>query len=178
VSGYITTPSGAVIDLARPDQAAILLEDVAEMLAKTNRWCGSLREPISVAEHAVVVSRHAIANPLLGLHHDDHEAYLGDMSFGLKKLLPGFRLLASGWDAAIFSAFGVRWDHEDEVKALDRAMLRGEFELVGGAPAVLKGMRLNGIEPSTLLDIPPWRRPQSWREARDWFLDRHRELVG
>jgi hypothetical protein len=178
VSGYITTPSGAVIDLAHPERSLILLEDVAEMLAKTNRWCGSLCEPISVAEHAVVVSRHAIRNPLLGLHHDDHEAYLGDISYGLKKLLPGFRFISDRWDWAIFAKFGVTKEHEDEVKAWDRAMLRAEYEVVGGGPTVLKGMRWNGIEPGMLLDVPAWARPRSWREARDWFLDRHRELVG
>lgn len=95
----IELASGRYLDLASPQPESITLEDVAHHLAQTNRYVGACRRPYSVAEHAVLVSDRLLrtgAPPMValaGLHHDDHEAFLGDTTRPLKQLL-GSKVLA------------------------------------------------------------------------------------
>lgn len=97
----IETASGRGVDLRDPQPADIALADIAHHLAQTNRYTGATSfgdfcRPISVAEHAVIVAHRLKAQTyparviLAGLHHDDAEAYLGDVSRPLKALLPAY----------------------------------------------------------------------------------------
>jgi uncharacterized protein len=82
----IETASGRYVDLQDPDPATIVLEDIAHHLAHINRFAGAARRPISVAEHTLLVADRlrtmgaSRAQILAGLHHDDHEAYTGDVT--------------------------------------------------------------------------------------------------
>ena len=112
------TASGILVDLANPDPAAISLHDVAYHLAGINRWTGASR--ITVAEHSIEVARRCPSDRAAwGLLHDASEAYLGDVSHHLKRLIgPTYRALETAWDRAIATRFGVRivdvkqWDNE------------------------------------------------------------------
>jgi hypothetical protein len=116
---HIEAASGAYVDLMAPDPTTIGLDDVAWHLATTNRYCGAARRPISVAEHALLVAEYLsergrpAATVLGGLHHDDHEAYMGDINAAVKNYLGGedprgcsaaLRLLARRLDGAIATA--------------------------------------------------------------------------
>jgi hypothetical protein len=96
---YIETYSGAYIDLAAPDPADIRLGDIAHALAHACRGAGHTARFFSVAEHSVIVGRRlrevgcSARVQLAGLHHDDPEAYLGDMTSPLKQLLASYRPL-------------------------------------------------------------------------------------
>lgn len=87
------TASGRYVDLLKPDPATIVLGDIAHHLAQTNRFAGACARPLSVAEHALLVADrlrtrgHDAATVLLGLHHDDAEAYTQDITRPLKLAL-------------------------------------------------------------------------------------------
>jgi len=84
--------SGALIDsLALPEELArgkVTLLDVGWALAHINRWTGHANPAISVGWHTLVCAEAAMfRSPLLGLlalHHDDGEAFFGDMARDLK----------------------------------------------------------------------------------------------
>lgn len=112
----IETHSGRYLNLADPDPAVITLEDVAHGLAFTCRYNGQCAFYYSVAQHAVMVSRYlefvgeSLQVQLCGLHHDDAEAFLGDVTRPLKSLLqPVYGLLSDMMDTAIANAFGNIW---------------------------------------------------------------------
>ena len=89
---HAETITGGYIDLSDPDPSDIRLADVAAGLANTCRGAGQLPF-FSIAEHTVLVGRrlHDLGHPpevvLAGLHHDDPEAYLHDLTKPLKQLL-------------------------------------------------------------------------------------------
>jgi 5'-deoxynucleotidase YfbR-like HD superfamily hydrolase len=87
----IETASGRYVDLFAPKHKTIRLHDIAHGLAHTCRFGGQTRTFYSVAEHACIVARkvaeHAPHLALAALHHDDHEAYTGDVPRPLKLLL-------------------------------------------------------------------------------------------
>lgn len=171
------TASGALVDLAAPDPAAIRIDDIAHHLAQINRYCGAARFPFSVAMHALLVA--AIADEitpdrpasaiarlrLYALLHDAHEAYTGDMISPMKRAARGFLVdeVSHRLDRVIFSRFvgpmPDKADREVIAWADHRALL---------------------IEKQILLDTdtafpvrPAWAdmvRPMDWTEARDTFL--------
>lgn len=89
----IETISGRYVDVAAPRPETIHLDDIAHALANTCRYNGHTRTFYSVAEHAVLVADrlralgHSPVVAMAGLHHDDAEAYLGDVVRPLKLAL-------------------------------------------------------------------------------------------
>lgn len=87
---HIETASGRYVDLMNPDPATIVLEDIAAHLSRIGRFTGASVRFYSVAEHVLLVADRLWSlgyGPeviLLGLHHDDAEAYVGDVSRPLK----------------------------------------------------------------------------------------------
>ena len=127
----IQTRRGRIFDLANPSPGAIDPYDIASSLSKLCRFNGHTREFYSVAQHSVLVALRAgeLAEGIeehetmrWGLLHDAHEAYTGDFTRPLKKLLEtGPVALAKGdrnvfplrpvqgrIDAAILARFGVQ----------------------------------------------------------------------
>lgn len=157
----------------RPDQVHV--EKIASTLAKINRYCGRTPYPYSVAQHAVFVS-HLLPENLAfeGLHHDDTEAYLGDIISPVKRLLPLFGKVENRLrKRAIAPAFGLTPAEAPEVKAMDYAAFKMEEVFVLGRrdlpfPAkVIEWPRVKEM-------VAPWH----WTKARDMFLERHFELYG
>lgn len=106
----IETWTGKYVDLAAPQAHQIDLDSVAHGLANTCRYNGQVRF-YSVAEHAVMVSRRLerqgwdVEFQLAGLHHDDAEAFLGDVTRPLKSLFqPTYAGLTNKMDWAICRA--------------------------------------------------------------------------
>ena len=91
------TNSGVSFDLINIDASKININDIAHHLSLINRFNGAVSVPYSVAQHSVIVSR--IVHPdfaLIALLHDAAEAYIGDISEPVKRLLlmHGVRFLA------------------------------------------------------------------------------------
>lgn len=79
--------SGKLVDPLNIDFMKVTTQDLAWALAHVNRWGGHCDPPVSVAQHAVACCFAAWPNPrlsLLALHHDDGEAFFGDMCRDLK----------------------------------------------------------------------------------------------
>jgi len=130
----IETHTGGFYDFAFPLPEQIELEDIAYALSKVCRFGGHCARFYSVAEHAVNVRRlvREHGRPDLGLaalHHDSHEAYIGDIPSPLKRSL-GVAVeevaLAADMAIARWLGFEVGDLHEQDIKAADILALRHE----------------------------------------------------
>ena len=132
--------TGNYVNVLDPDPATITIEDIAFMLALTNRFNGATgrgaagsRRPVadSVAEHSVFVSRRveqfggSVPQQLAGLLHDAPEYVLNDIVRPVKPLLGEvYTELTEKVAAAVCEAldlpFGPEGFHDDIVKTADR----------------------------------------------------------
>lgn len=106
--------SGHFLDYLNPKAEDVELEDIARGLSQVCRFAGQTTRFYSVAEHAVYVRQLVIAAgyPELGLaalHHDSHEAYVGDWPSPLKFVFDSelLRSITRGIDGAICEKLGI-----------------------------------------------------------------------
>lgn len=105
--------SGAYVDIIDPQPHTIRLDDIAHHLAQSNRYNGAPNRPLSVAEHTLLVADRCRAwgcNPptiLRALHHDDAEAYLGDIVRPVKAHMPEYKAVEARLEDAIWSALNL-----------------------------------------------------------------------
>lgn len=123
----ILTAGGRYFDLLRPWRGDISIEVIAHALSNLCRFTGHTQWFYSVAQHSVLVSRivppeHAMA----GLLHDAAEAFVGDVSSPLKKLLPEYRVIERRIEAAVLDRFGLPTAMPECVKRADITALRTE----------------------------------------------------
>lgn len=138
---YLQTYTGKVLDLASFKEEDVSIDDIAWSLSNLNRFNGHAHTPICVARHAVMVSRLvSVMNPELALealHHDDAEAYVGDMTKFLKGMdgMHSYRKLEGEIQETIYKALGIEYSKEvryyedinsTPVKEADRQCLRFE----------------------------------------------------
>lgn len=182
----IETASGRYVDLLAPQPETIVLDDIAHGLAHTCRFAGQTSRFYSVAEHAVHVShllRSGLDRPdlaLAGLHHDDAEAYLGDVTRPLKALLgSGYVDASVKMDMAISAALGLATDsryRSQPVKLADDLMLA--FEASELLPS--KGEGWGYVLPD-IGQICRAARPTIWccspGTAKKVWLETHSELA-
>jgi hypothetical protein len=193
----VETFSGEFVDTKNPNGRTIKIEDIAHALANTCRYGGHCQRFYSVAEHAVFVSRrlerkgHSRSVQLAGLHHDDAEAYLGDIPRPMKSLLGAtYRNLSDRMDAAICAGplfqFNVRPEdfHTAEVKNADNWALfvearfllpsQGKHWFEGDQGASLWGL---DAQPKRIVTPDYWYGGVTPAAARSLFLTRHKELT-
>lgn len=180
----IETASGRYLNLAAPDPATIHLDDIAHGLAHTCRYAGHTSRFYSVAEHAELVAAKLRADrfppeiQLIGLHHDDAEAYVADIARPLKSLLqPAYGQITDRLDVAIWDALDLPGPARTAaIKAADDWALAAEaYHLL---PSQGRGWWSEGlydpqdpiVEWVDMLGITP-------DEARRSFLRRHDLLV-
>lgn len=128
---HMETASGLYFDILNPRAADVRLEDIAHHLARINRYTGASGRAISVGEHAILVAGRlqALGLParavLRGLHHDDHEAYTGDigrpMKTALIKLGAPVKTIEGAIDEAIYEALQLPALLVDEAAAVKDA---------------------------------------------------------
>lgn len=174
MSSEKTMASGRVVNLAALKPKDISLSDLAHHLAQINRFDGASSLPISVAQHSVLVSRALEKDgpraAMLGLLHDAHKAFIGDITTPVRHLLDAdvIRSHATRIDAVIWQAFGLAPPDSMEaemVAAADRAALVSEW---------IKAM------PSPPPKGTPVRLPwsfMSFERAREAFLTRFHKLA-
>lgn len=186
----VETFSGSYVDTRDPDPATITLGDIAHALANTCRYGGHCRRFYSVAEHAVFCSHrverrgYALDFIMAALHHDDAEAYLGDIPRPMKPLLgTAYTELTNTMDQAVIVALGLPFTihrfHSVPVKEADDWALLVEARFL--LPS--QGRTWTSIAPG--LNNQPGRvvTPDYWRnglepaDAEDLFLARHEELT-
>ena len=152
--GEMETASGVRFNLRDPDPADVRIGDIAHHLARQCRYNGACRGFLSVAQHSVVVARILddrygdMRLSLLGLLHDAHEAYTGDIVRGLKPLLPALREVEARVQAAVLAGLGVTPPTEGEsrlVKSVDMDHFR--MEVAAQMPSGNDGDRMDWWAP-------------------------------
>jgi hypothetical protein len=185
---WMLTATGAQIDLRLMPAADISILDIAQGLARIDRFNGACVRPYCVAEHSLLVcdilatEHHAhLAVRLAGLLHDAHAAYTGDLSSPMKALI------GEAWAreehriaVRVQRRFGIHVDSNawaDVIKHADLTALSTERkQLMPPDPA--------GAQPWPVLQSHPpvnWinlhdQAKFGWADWRDAFLDRFAEL--
>lgn len=127
----IETFTGSFFDYRTPDPQTVRLEDIARALSQTCRFGGHTRVFFSVAEHALLVRSLVVqaGHPELAfaaLHHDSHEAYIGDIPTPLKNLLgDDYRRCVHRADTAIAIALRIPREqfHHPVVREADQTAM-------------------------------------------------------
>lgn len=174
-AGYMTTFTGIQFRHDAPTVDMVRIEDIAHALSMICHWGGHSREFFSVAQHSVLVSR--ICPPELafwGLHHDDAEAYYGDMVRPLKVLLPAFKEYETRGLRVIAAKFNLPWPEPPELKLYDnRALAIESASLMSSEEALHDGrggaLDLGEFDCATIKPLTP-------ADAEREFLARHAEL--
>lgn len=130
-------PSGTFFDFDRPNATMIHLDDIAHHLSLTMRHNGGTASGYSVAEHAINVAAQLFrltGDPhlaLAGLHHDDPEAFTGDLIRPMKRVVPGIKILERAIEPLIVLAFELEIHPSDpRVKQIDDAILPWEMAMI------------------------------------------------
>lgn len=163
---YIRVHSGAYVNLVDPDIDDILLEDIAHALSNIGRYTGHTSEFYSVAQHSILAA-YAVVNEdtelaRAMLFHDAHEAYLGDISSPLKRLIGSeYDELTEKFDRIISQKFDVDLTIPS-ISVIDRRMGLTE------ADQLLDADIENGFWPTDTgpfdISIVPWE-PESAERA-------------
>jgi hypothetical protein len=181
---WMQTHSGIKFDfLYQPSWSEVIeVEDVAHALSMLCRYTGHSKRFYSVAEHVVRGAwelKKLLVDPDLiyaFLHHDDTEAYVGDVSRPLKSLLPTYVTLEKQIAIAVETAFDVPAGFHDRVKDVDNAMLGAEARVLMSRPPQDWGLK---PKPHWLAffrpHIPRYSIMPSWYWKRE-YLKLHHEL--
>lgn len=171
---WIQTRKGTKFDLLSPDPATLDIEEIAHSLSLLCRFTGHTRRFMSVAQHSVIVSELTSPESAFdGLMHDATEAYVGDVSRPLKRLLPDYKKIEDGVAAAISLRFGVSDPLPEAVKVADNVSLLWERrDLMSTPPESWSEETVLAMVPDQTLD--PW--PSEYAAAV--FLRKFHELGG
>lgn len=141
--GFITTYTGLRFYIDRED-SPIVIDDIVHALSHLCRFSGHARRFYSVAEHCVRMFDWARENVTLSsdfllavLLHDATEAYLGDVTRPLKKLLPGYTEIEQRLATRIEQEYDLpRGIFETaDIKHIDNGILAVEgYHLLGISP--------------------------------------------
>lgn len=168
---WIRTASGRRFSLSNLRAEDVSIRDIAHHLANLCRWTGATRRFHSVAQHSLAVSfRVPPELALEGLLHDAAEAYVGDLSRPLRRLLPDFAAIERDVRRAVAHAFGLPIETTEEVAAADDEELSLEAVWLMGADPTDLGLPWP-IEPGRRIRVMP---PD---EAEASFLARFATLI-
>lgn len=170
----ITTLCGKFFDILNPEEYQYDIEEIATALSNLCRYTGHVNTFYSVAEHSVLVSRIVPEKlALAGLLHDASEAYLGDVSSPLKKLLPEYQAIEERVQRAIAASFGLGNDFDHPaVHEADKRMYWQERKSVAnnGVRDKLWHQDLRATRKVEAMGMSPMM-------ARRMFIKRYRELT-
>jgi len=110
---WMTTFSGRQFFITRATADDIYIEDIAHALSNLCRYTGHCKTFYSVAEHSVRMAEIMIKSNMaeiapLALLHDSAEAYLNDMTPGLKGLLLGYKDIENNLLTLILDKYKVK----------------------------------------------------------------------
>jgi hypothetical protein len=186
----VETFSGQYLDVQNPDPDKINLEDIAHALGNICRYGGHSRTFYSVAEHSVFVCERVCRQgwsknlQLAALHHDDAEAYLGDIPRPLKPLLGGeYARLTRKMDRAIVIGLQLpflseEFHHSAISNADDWSVFVEARDLLPSEGRGWTGHPDKDTEIPSRIVIPDYYRGGiSPAAAADLFLERHYSLI-
>lgn len=147
---WCKTVDSKEIDLFDPNLFLFTVEQIANVLARINRFAGHWKRPVSVARHSIRVSKllrdagHDTETQLQGLFHDAAEAFTTDIPTPLKKLLSikvpstreqgrlSFEVFEDGMLHRIFDTLRIEWPLRQEVDKIDKRLTKQEGKWVRG----------------------------------------------
>lgn len=163
----ITTVTGIQFDVANPTADMVCIGDIAHALAHLTRWGGQCKTFFSIAQHSVLVSLYCPPElALWGLLHDAAEAYYGDVSRPLKRLLPEYKALEKAAMQVIAAKYGLPWPEPPELKTWDNMVFCME------AKALMPPLSQAGDVPDVFDILPVLPDPLHPVAARSLFLRR------
>lgn len=172
--GTICTFSGNVFDFENPWASTFSVHDIAHALSQICRFTGHTQRFYSVAQHSVHVSEivpreHALA----GLMHDAAEAFIGDMSSPLKRMIPQYKEIEHRIESAVLNRFGLYLPLHPCVKEADLIMLKTEQrDLMHAGSRLVPWHAADQYQP-LLANIEPWTPYDAYHR----FLLRFQELT-
>ena len=170
---WLQTYTGKAFMPMAPDPNMIDIRDIAIGLSREARFNGHTRtsEPYSVAQHCVLISRVLPKSlKLMGLLHDAAEAYVKDLTWSVKVMLPEYKKIETPIERAIADRFELPFPYPPEIKIADNRMLATEKrDLMGVSPKPWR----DGIPKPYDMEIIAWPH----REARYQFLETWNRLV-
>lgn len=155
---------------------------VAHALAQTARYRGNSDEFYSVAEHSVLVSllmeEVVGGDPKEGLLHDGTESVMPDVSAPFKQLFPDLRRTDKTLETSLRNQFGIQYEKSQEATKADWLALFIE------AAQILPERGSDFADPYNLRPVALRLREKDgwviacldWRDAKEIFLDRWREV--
>ena len=171
IVGTIITYTGRLFNVLDPKPEDVDILDIAHALAHSCRWGGHCSDFFSVAQHSVLVSRHAPEqHALWGLLHDAGEAYLVDMPRPVKRLLSDYQDMEEAIMKAVCMRFGMEPREPLEVKEIDMRLLATEASILKMHP------HLWGEALRAPLDVS--FVPQGPNEAKRDFLQQYMDITG
>lgn len=169
----ILTSTGEYFKFLDPWNSPFDIETVAHALSHICRFTGHTRVFYSVAQHSVLVSYLVPAeHQLAALLHDAAEAFIGDVSKPLKRLLPDYEALEKKIEPAVFARFGLPETLDKSIKHADLVMLLTEARDLMPEHNNASWAARMGITPLEGT-IEPW----SSERAKAEFLQRFMELT-
>ncbi|MBS1186707.1 MAG: putative phage hydrolase [Burkholderiaceae bacterium] len=122
------TGTGREVDYLNPQPHQFDVADIARGMANTARFSGQSQMYYSVAQHCVLMSRlvsaeHALEALLWGAA----KAYCGDLTAGLKFLLPDYTEIVRGMDTAIRERFGLPRTQSGLVEIANKMVLAAAY---------------------------------------------------
>jgi len=171
----IQTITGTYFQFLKPEEHDYPIHEIAHALSQLCRYTGHTAKFYSVAQHSVHVSKivpHSMA--LEGLLHDASEAYLGDVTSPLKRLLPDYTAIEAATEAAIAHRYFLSHPMPPEIRTADLTMLLTEKrDLMPKRPVDAEHWpAYPDIKPLPGI-VVPWAS----EFARDAFLRRYYELA-
>ena len=141
---HMITCKGRELKFSEIDSWEFDIEEIAHHLSHICRWNGALHSFYSVAEHSWILANYfkeldeeELAR--YALLHDAHEAFVGDMSRGVRLSIDptGYKRLCSNIQYGIQKQFGLQHSQETTpvaVQNADNSILYNEKEqgIVGG----------------------------------------------
>lgn len=172
----MSTITGHFFDLANPADSRIDIVQIALALSKLCRYTGHTRSHYSVAQHSVIVS-HAVPPHLAmqGLLHDAAEAFTGDISAPVKRLVPEFKALERRIEESIFPRLGIPVDLAPEVKEADILVRRTELRDLLTWPVVDEHDDWRDVRTGPVLSYRIAALPDD--KAAQLFMDRYYQLL-
>lgn len=132
-SSAIKVAAGHYVDLLNPDPATLDIESIAASLSKLCRFTGHTPVFYSVAEHSVHAARfcagmgHGDEVVRSVFLHDAAEAYIGDVSRPLRRLISGYDRIEEAFEKALEKRFDVDFvKHAKVIRQIDLIMLGWE----------------------------------------------------
>ncbi|WYW01922.1 deoxyribonucleoside 5' monophosphate phosphatase [Pseudomonas phage vB_PpuM-Pori-4] len=135
INDWIITHSGKRFELADPKPEMVCIEDIAIALSRQTRFNGHCDRFYSVAYHSYLIAEQLPDRlKLEGLLHDAAEAYIGDISSPLKRIIkahwPGFKAFETRIEEVVFEALGVPLTNDPLIKEADLRILANEHDLL------------------------------------------------